>query len=72
MKLHHRYAPCFGGRRTRRCLLGEAVDLDAEHRKVILDSGELEYDTLIVATGSSDSYFGHDDWKRRRSGSEID
>jgi NADH:ubiquinone reductase (H+-translocating) len=45
-------------------LLGEALDLDAEHRRVILDSGDLEYDTLIVATGSTDSYFGHDDWKR--------
>lgn len=45
-------------------LLADAKDLDAEHRKVILDSGELEYDTLIVATGSTDSYFGHDDWKR--------
>jgi NADH dehydrogenase len=45
-------------------LMGEATDLDAEHRKVILDSGDLEYDTLIVATGSTDSYFGHDDWKR--------
>lgn len=45
-------------------LLGEAVDLDVENRKVILDSGELEYDTLIVATGSSDSYFGHDDWQK--------
>src|ERR1035438_1568053 len=33
-------------------LLAEAVDLDAEHRKVILDSGDLEYDTLIVAAGS--------------------
>jgi NADH dehydrogenase len=45
-------------------LLGEAEDLDAEHRRVILDSGNLEYDTLIVATGSTDSYFGHDDWER--------
>src|SRR5271169_4013051 len=45
-------------------LLGEATDLDAERRRVILDSGELEYDTLIVATGSTDSYFGHDDWER--------
>jgi NADH:ubiquinone reductase (H+-translocating) len=45
-------------------LLGEALDLDAERRRVILDSGELDYDTLIVATGSSDSYFGHDDWQR--------
>jgi NADH:quinone reductase (non-electrogenic) len=45
-------------------LLGEATDLDAERHSVILDSGELEYDTLIVATGSTDSYFGHDDWER--------
>ncbi len=43
-------------------LLGEALDIDTEHRKVILDSGELNYDTLIVATGSSDYYFGHDEW----------
>ena len=45
-------------------LLAEALDLDAEHRKVILDNGELDYDTLIVATGSDDFYFGHDDWRR--------
>src|SRR6266481_4288263 len=43
-------------------LLGEALDIDTEHRKVILDSGELNYDTLIVATGSGDYYFGHDEW----------
>jgi len=45
-------------------LLGEARDLDTDHRKVILDSGELDYDTLIVATGSGDFYFGHDEWQR--------
>ena len=50
--------------RNTQVLLGEAIDLDVEHRKVILDSGELDYDTLVVATGSSDSYFGHDDWQR--------
>jgi len=44
-------------------LLGEAVDLDAEKRKVILDMGEIEYDTLIVATGSRNFYFGHDRWE---------
>src|ERR1700681_2803606 len=32
-----------------RVLLGEAVDLDAEHRRVILAHGQVEYDTLIVA-----------------------
>src|SRR5260370_2404613 len=45
-------------------LLAEARDLDTEHRKVILDSGDLDYDTLIVATGSGDFYFGHDEWEQ--------
>ena len=49
--------------RNARVLLGEALDLDVERRRVIFDSGELDYDTLIVATGSTDSYFGHDDWE---------
>src|ERR1700733_4001356 len=45
-----------------RVLLGEARDLDAAGKRVILDDGQsLEYDSLIVATGSTDSYFGHDD-----------
>jgi len=52
------------GQQNTQVLLGEAIDLDAEHHKVILDSGSLDYDTLVVATGSSDSYFGHDDWQR--------
>jgi NADH dehydrogenase len=46
-----------------RVLLGEAVDLDAVGRRVILDIGEIGYDTLIVATGSRNFYFGHDDWE---------
>src|SRR5258706_2471361 len=50
--------------RNTQVLLGEALDLDTERRKVILDSGDLDYDTLIVATGSGDSYFGHDEWQR--------
>ncbi len=48
-----------------RVLLGEAIDLDAGRRHLILDDGQtVEYDSLIVATGSADSYFGHDDWHR--------
>ncbi len=49
-------------------LLGEAVDLDAERRRVILLDGEIEYDSLIVATGSGDYYFGHDEWKQSAPG----
>jgi NADH dehydrogenase len=48
-----------------RVLLGEAVDLDATSRRVILEDGQsVEYDSLIVGTGSMDSYFGHDEWRR--------
>src|SRR5256886_16074143 len=34
-----------------RVLLGEAVDLDADRRRLILADTEVQYDTLIVATG---------------------
>jgi NADH:ubiquinone reductase (H+-translocating) len=45
-------------------LLGEARDLDCERRRVILTDGlELEYDTLIAATGATHSYFGRDEWR---------
>ena len=50
-------------------LLGEAVDLDAKGRRLILADGHtLNYDSLIVATGSADSYFGHDNWRRNAPG----
>jgi NADH dehydrogenase len=44
-------------------LLAEAVDIDAANRRVILSDGAVPYDTLILATGSSHQYFGHDDWE---------
>ena len=47
-----------------RVLMAEARDIDAAGRRVLLQDGEVSYDTLIVATGSSHSYFGHDDWAR--------
>jgi len=47
-----------------RVLLAEAVKIDVENRLVILSDGVVEYDTLILATGSSHQYFGHDDWEQ--------
>ena len=44
-------------------LLGDAQDIDPERRRVVLADGEVEYDTLIVATGSRPFYFGNDDWQ---------
>jgi NADH dehydrogenase len=46
-----------------RVLLGEAVDLDADRRELMLADGVIPYDTLIVATGVQNSYFGHDEWR---------
>jgi NADH:ubiquinone reductase (H+-translocating) len=43
-------------------VLGEVRDLDAVNRRLILDNGEIPYDELIVATGATHSYFGHDEW----------
>jgi NADH:ubiquinone reductase (H+-translocating) len=45
-------------------LLGEAYDLDPIAKKVTLrDGGVFPYDTLIIATGSQTSYYGHDEWR---------
>ena len=45
-------------------LLGEAIDIDPTAKRLKLrDGGVVLYDSLIVATGSQVSYFGHDDWR---------
>jgi NADH dehydrogenase len=47
-----------------RVLLGEAADIDPEAKRVILrDGAAFQYDSLIVATGTQSSYYGHDDWR---------
>jgi NADH:ubiquinone reductase (H+-translocating) len=46
-----------------RVLMSEVMDFDIASRKVILRDGRIKYDTLIVATGSGDNYFGNDQWK---------
>jgi NADH dehydrogenase len=45
-------------------LLGEAVDIDPDRKRVILrDGAAFDYDSLIVATGSKTSYYGHEVWR---------
>ncbi len=51
-----------------RVVLGEASDVDVANRRLILSDGDVPYDTLILATGSRDTYFGHDDWERLAPG----
>ncbi len=42
--------------------MGEVVDIDVRNRTVVLADGRLTYDYLVVATGATHAYFGHDDW----------
>jgi NADH:ubiquinone reductase (H+-translocating) len=52
-----------------RVLLAEAESIDLASRQVRLKDGlPIGYDCLIVATGSSHSYFGRDDWARTATG----
>jgi NADH dehydrogenase len=43
-------------------LLAEAVAVDVGSRKLTLSDGELPYDYLVLATGATHAYFGHDEW----------
>ena len=46
-------------------LLGEVTRIDPAAREVHLKEGHvLPYDHLVVAAGSTHSYFGHDEWAR--------
>jgi NADH dehydrogenase len=48
-----------------RVLLGEAVDIDPDAKRVILrDGAAFDYDSLIVATGSKTSYYGNEAWRQ--------
>ncbi len=43
-------------------ILGEAVSIDTRRKIVQLLDGEVAYDFLVVATGATHSYFGHEEW----------
>jgi NADH:ubiquinone reductase (H+-translocating) len=50
-------------------LLGEVRAIDLNARRVTLDDGAgVDYDFLIVATGTSHTYFGHDEWEANAPG----
>ncbi|AYG66600.1 MULTISPECIES: NAD(P)/FAD-dependent oxidoreductase [unclassified Rhizobium] len=45
-------------------LLAEVVGVDSEARQVFLKNGQkIGYDTLVLATGATHAYFGHDEWE---------
>jgi NADH dehydrogenase len=45
-------------------LLGEVEAIDPDAKTLRMADGEtIEYDRLVLATGATHSYFGHDDWE---------
>lgn len=57
------------GKQNVEVLMDEAISFDLNARRVQLKSGaEMEYDYLMVATGATHSYFGHDDWAHHAPG----
>jgi NADH dehydrogenase len=44
-------------------LLGEVVDIDPKASEVVLNGQHLNYDQLILATGSGSTYFGREEWR---------
>ncbi|CAN5723009.1 NAD(P)/FAD-dependent oxidoreductase [soil metagenome] len=50
-------------------LMDEVTHFDLDTHRVMLKAGaELEYDYLVVATGSTHSYFGKDEWSKLAPG----
>jgi len=49
-------------------LLGEVKSIDKENKKVFFNGSEIDFDYLIIATGSRHSYFGRDEWEKYAPG----
>ena len=59
----------FRRQRNLRVLLGEAETIDVQARRITLaDKATLDYDYLVLATGASHAYFGHEDWAKYAPG----
>ena len=49
-------------------LLGEVKHIDPDCRRLTLADGEIRYDSLIVAAGLQNHYYGHNEWGRNAPG----
>jgi len=47
-----------------RVMLARVIAVDQTERIVRTDFGEVPYDYLVLATGATHFYFGHDEWER--------
>lgn len=50
-------------------IMADVIAIDKQKKKVtMLDGQEHSYDYLVVATGASHAYFGHDEWEQHAPG----
>ncbi|HEY0809355.1 MAG TPA: NAD(P)/FAD-dependent oxidoreductase [Longimicrobiales bacterium] len=42
--------------------MAEVTRIDVDKKQVVLEDGIVPYDYLVLATGATHAYFGHDDW----------
>ncbi|WP_455990786.1 NAD(P)/FAD-dependent oxidoreductase [Methylorubrum extorquens] len=50
-------------------LMARVEGVDTDRRKVLLEKGDTcSYDTLVLATGATHSYFGHPEWEQAAPG----
>lgn len=56
------------GQKNTTVLLGDVKSIDVEGQIVHYDGGQISYDYLVVATGATHSYFGHDEWAAHAPG----
>ena len=49
-------------------ILGDAIDVDVDAKRVQLADGTIDYDFLVIATGATHSYFAHPEWERDAPG----
>jgi NADH dehydrogenase FAD-containing subunit/uncharacterized membrane protein YphA (DoxX/SURF4 family) len=58
----------FRDNRAIRVLRGTVTGVDAARRTVIVDGREIGYDHLVLATGATHGYFGHEEWSAHAPG----
>src|SRR6267143_5386872 len=51
------------GHKNVQVLLEEVLDFNLEQKKVITKEQVLDYDFLIIASGATHAYFGHEEWE---------
>ncbi len=49
-------------------LMAEVTGVDVQGQHVLTAAQAIPYDSLILATGASSNYFGHEEWKRLAPG----